>query len=165
MAPRGWSCRAVYGADGSGGIVVFPTGETVPAGWGAGWRLSPDSRVEAVVGDQTSACAGCSSAQACPLFPAAAEDFSNQFGRPCPSTRPPAETVDRLGAGVTAFEDPPGIAGDGLPSGGRYPANGVMTYYRGNPNGSWRATCTLPPDQKDQCTAILDGFLSSYRTR
>src|SRR5262249_59305951 len=33
LAPRSWSCSAMYGADGSGGITVYPTGQSVPSGW------------------------------------------------------------------------------------------------------------------------------------
>ena len=32
LAPRSWSCSAMYGADGSGGITVYPTGQSVPSG-------------------------------------------------------------------------------------------------------------------------------------
>ena len=113
----------------------------------------------------TSACAGCAEGQACPLFISAAKDFRDGFGRPCPTTRPAAENLDHLNAGVVAFEDPPGVAGDGVPSGGRYPANGVMTYYSGNPNGSWLETCTMPPGQKDLCTATLNYFTETYGAR
>ena len=87
------------------------------------------------------------------------------FGRPCPTTHPAAENLDHLSAGVVAFEDPPGVAGDGVPSGGRYPANGVMTYYTGNPNESWLETCTTTPNQKDLCTATINYLVASYGTR
>lgn len=165
LAPRGWTCQALYGADGSGGVAVYPAGQALPPGWGAGWKLSPSSTVRAVIGMETSACAGCTQAQACPLFAAAAKDYTNGFGRPCPQTRPEAETSTHLGAGVMAFEDPPGVAGDGVPSGGRNPAHGVMTYYSDNPSGSWLETCTLTAGEKDLCTATLDYFVASYGTR
>jgi len=75
-----------------------------------------------------------------------------------------AESVEQLGGGVVGFEDPPGVAGDGNPSGGPYPANGVMTYYSGDQNGSWMETCTLPSAEKALCTAVLDNFVSAYGT-
>src|SRR6516225_9063931 len=63
LAPRSWSCSAMYGADGSGGITVYPTGESVPSDWGAGWKISATSPVQAVIGSQTSACFGCTVGQ------------------------------------------------------------------------------------------------------
>jgi hypothetical protein len=55
LAPRGWSCNAMFGADGSGGVALYPPGEHVPADWGAGWRLPAGYPVRAVTGSQTSA--------------------------------------------------------------------------------------------------------------
>jgi hypothetical protein len=162
LAPRGWVCAAGYGADGSGGVAVYPVGQSLPASWAAGWKLSPSSTVSAIVGVETSACQGCTNGQACPLFTSAASAFLTQLGHTCPDVRPPSETVHQIGAGVVGFQDPPGVSGDGLPSGGQGPANGVMTYYPGNPNGSWLETCTLPSSQKDVCTAALNQFLAGY---
>ena len=99
VAPTGWTCRADYGADGSGGIVVVPAGESVPDDWGAGWRLAAGSPVEAVVGSESAACAGCTVGQACPLFSAAAEAFVTEFGARLPRIVPlrRADRTDRLG--------------------------------------------------------------------
>jgi hypothetical protein len=68
---------------------------------------------------------------------------------------------------VTGLADSPtaGVTGDGNPSGGRYAANGVMTYYSGNPDGSWVETCTLPAASKDLCTTTLNYFVASYGDR
>jgi hypothetical protein len=160
VAPVGWQCSAQYGADGSGGVAVYPSGEST-SGSGA---PSASSTVEEVEGIETSACVGCTNAQACPLFTAAASAFQSQFGRPCPGVKPAAETVYPISAGILAFEDPPGTKGDGAPSGGAYPANSVMTYYPNAPRGSWRETCTLPANQKAICTTSLNNFIASYGT-
>jgi len=165
LGPQGWSCTAMYGADGSGGVVVYQPGESVPSNWGAGWKLPADSSVQAIIGSQTSACAGCGEGQACPLFATAAKSFQTNFGRPCPAARPASETTSKVNAGVMAFADPAGVTGDGNPSGGRYPANGVMTYYSGNPDGSWVETCTLPVASKGLCTTTLNYFVASYGDR
>jgi hypothetical protein len=165
VGPKGWSCAASYGADGSGGLVVFPRGERVSPSWAAGWPLARTSTEAAIAGLESSACYSCTLAQACRLFPSAATAWrSAGFGRACPA-RPAAESVVRVGAGIVIFEDPPGIQGDGLPSGGLYPANGVLTYHPGAPDGSWRETCTLPGSAKDECTALLNAFLSWYGQR
>ena len=64
-----------------------------------------------------------------------------------------------------AFTDPPGIKGTGQPSGGQYPANGVMTYHPSAQDGSWQETCTLPASEKDVCTVVLNTFVSWYGQR
>jgi hypothetical protein len=162
IGPRGWTCSALYGADGSGGVVVVPPGEAVPGSWGAGWKLSADSSVEAIIGSETSACQGCTAGQACPLFASAAGAYQSEFGRPCPLSRPPSESVEQIDPGVVGFEDPPGVEGDGNPSGGQYPANGVMTYHPSSQDGSLSETCTLPSSQKLICTSALNAFVGSY---
>ena len=162
LGPKAWTCTAAYGADGSGGVVVSPSGETVPEDWGAGWHPAAGSSAEAIVGSETSACQGCGLDQACPLFSAAAHAYQSQFGRACPRSRPASESVEQLSAGVVGFEDPAGVDGDGSPSGGLDPANGVMTYYPGSDNGSWIETCTLPDAEHTTCTAALNAFTTSY---
>jgi hypothetical protein len=107
---------------------------------------------------------GCAEGRACPLFASAARDFRASFGRRCRAAKPRAQTTARLRAGVIAFADPAGVCGDGDPSGGRYPAHGVMTYHPGDQDGSWTETCTLPPAGKDLCTAALDYFTNPYGT-
>jgi hypothetical protein len=125
VAPSGWVCRADYAADGSGDVSVYPSGETLPAS-----PLSSSSKVEAIVGTQVGGCAGCAMSQACSLFNAAAIDYQSQFTKKCPARSPSAESVVHLGSSVVSFADPPGISGNENPSGGQYPANGVMTYHR-----------------------------------
>lgn len=161
LGPKDWSCEAEYGEDGSGGVVIYPSGESVPQSWGAGWQLPASSTTEAIIGSQTSACQGCGAGQACRLFATAASDFQSDIGQPCP-IRPASESVQPIGAGVVGFLDPPDVTGDGDPSGGLYPANGVMTYYSPNVDGSWVETCTLPGSQHALCTAALNAFVASY---
>lgn len=164
VGPKGWSCAASYGADGSGGVVVYPAGERLPKVWAAGWPLTQASTDAAIAGLESSACYSCTLAQACRLFPTAATAWRGAFGTPCPA-RPAAETVLRLAAGIVSFDDPPGVRGDGLPSGGRYPARGVLTYHPGVPDGSWRETCTVPGSDQDDCGAALAAFVSWYGSR
>jgi hypothetical protein len=150
IAPRGWRCSADYGADGSGGVIAFPPG--------AG-AASP----RAIIGGETSACVGCTLGQACPLFRTAAAEQQSLYGLHCSTPR--GETVVRLGPTVVAFADPPYVKGDGHPSGGPYPANGVMTYVGLRGRGSWIETCTLAPSQHHVCTVILDDFVRRYAAR
>jgi hypothetical protein len=163
VGPQGWSCAAIDAADGSSGIVVYPRGEALPRTWSY-WTAGRGSGARAIVGSQTSACVGCALHQACRLFPAAASALRSAYGESCPA-RPAAERVRLLRAGVAAFTDPPGVAGDGLPSGGRYQASGVMTYHQGSGNGSWLETCTLPASEASYCGAALSAFASWYGGR
>jgi hypothetical protein len=149
IAPRGWRCSAAYGADGSGGIRVWPRG----------------SAAEGINARETSACYGCTTGQACALFPAAAQAYRAAYRSPCPAPRPLNESVYRLSATVVAFEDPPYVRGEGALSGGQFPANGVMTYVPGNGDGSFVETCTLPENVHTTCTAILNDFVARYRNR
>jgi len=157
LGPVGWICSASYGADGGGGIDIYPSGEPVPD-----LQSSASASDEAIVASETSACVGCREGQACPLFATAAADYQSDYGMSCPKSRPAAESVTQLSSGVVAFLDPPNVQGDAFPSGGPYPANGVMTYYSGNENGSWLDTCTLPYSQQALCTAVLNAFIVSY---
>ena len=152
VGPRGWKCSASYGADGSGDVRVFPPSAATP-------------KQEGIVGSETSACYGCTTGQACALFPAAAKAYQSAYQGACPSHRPPRETTYRLSATVVAFEDPPYVKGEGALSGGPFPANGVMTYAPGNNNGSYLETCTLPDNVHTTCTAVLNDFVARYRDR
>ncbi|MHB1717842.1 MAG: hypothetical protein ACYCV5_11015 [Acidimicrobiales bacterium] len=165
VGPCGWFCTASIAADGSEGVVATPPGEVVPARWTSSWGIPVASTDVAVVGIETSACFNCTTGQACPLFPVAISEFASNNGRPCPGTKPPEEIVDTLGSGIVAFQDPAGVAGDGIPSGGAYAANGVMTFHPGNPDGSYLETCTLPSSAKPECTAALNAFVAGYGAR
>lgn len=167
LGPTGWQCQAAYGADGSGGVSVFPPGASAPGG-----QPFTASGGEAIVGTESSACTSCTLGQACPLFSTAAASYAQLGYNPAGCrTRPTAETVDQLSANVVAFQDPPGVAGDGIPSGGPYPANGVMTFYPGaspptvSVTGSWLDTCTLPAATQQLCTTALDLFDSDYGSK
>jgi hypothetical protein len=161
VAPSGWACRAVDAADGSTSIIVSPTTNSIPASGPTGWVLPHGDPTEALAAQETSACFGCTAGQACPLFPEAAQQMRANFGPGC-SVRPVAERVFTINSGIDGFEDPPDVAGTATPSGGAFPADGVMTYYGTNPNGSWTETCTLPPAEHDLCTVSLNHFVAVY---
>lgn len=165
VAPKGWSCAAFYGADGSGGVAVYPHGQTPPGTWTAGWPLASSSATAGVTGLESSTCYTCTLAQACRLFPAAATTLHSYLGRQTCPARPATEKVTTISGGIMGFDDPPGTHGDGVPSGGQNPANGVLTYYPHAADGSWLETCTLPGTDTADCTAILNTFLSWYGQR
>jgi len=162
LAPVGWSCTAAIGADGSSSVQVSPAAQST-LGNGA---LPGGSTAQDVSASQTSACVGCRESLACPLFVSAASAYQSTFHQACPSRRPSSEVVTKVNGHVVEFTDPPGIHGDAAPSGGAYPAMGVMTYLGVQQSpGSWTETCLLPPTNTSMCTAILANFVSSYGRR
>jgi serine/threonine protein kinase len=157
VGPRDWSCTASYGADGNGGVEIYPPGETVPE-----TKLPAGSTIAAIIGREVPACYTCALTQACPLFTVAAAQLSSALGQQCPA-RPAAESVTPDSSGVVSFDDPPGINGDGTPSGGKYQADGVMTFHQGGAGASsWLETCTLPDSDSAACTAALNDFITKY---
>jgi hypothetical protein len=159
LGPRGWACSATYGADGSGGVIVYPRNQAVPQSWAAGWPLSSTSTDQAISGTQTAGSPVQAADQACPFFAVAATTYENDLGRVCLS-RPSSESVQQINAGVVGFEDPPGLQGDGIPSGGQEAANGVATYSPSLP--SYLATCTLPNNRHALCTTVLNEVIALY---
>lgn len=154
--PRGWSCSVVIGGDGSVAISVFPPGR------------STDSPEQVDAASPT--CVACIYGTACPLVPHVAAEI-HYILPPSPCSRPAQETVTWLagspaqtssGYDAVGFVDPPGIKGDGQPSGGAYYARGVLLYAWGGPArvgyGASILTCTLPGSDSDLCAAILTAF-------
>lgn len=72
----------------------------------------------------------------------------------------PAQTSS--GYDAVGFVDPPAVKGDGNPSGGAYPASGVLLYAWGGilraGYGASIITCTLPGSDTDLCAAALNAF-------
>ncbi len=167
MGPSGWDCGVGVGADGSTVVAVFPPAEasSFPAG-----NLFPrpftGSTDQAVVAYTPSACQDCVYGLVCPLIPTA--DAQLGYSQPCP-TPPAAERITWLSGSASipvgptsvdriSFEDPPGVVGDGNPSGGPYPANGVINYRYGPEGSAASLTCTLPTNEHQLCTEILNDF-------
>ena len=162
VAPVGWQCSAQYGADGSGGVTVYPAGEQ-PAPSGAGPATS--GLTEAVSGSETSACVGCTDGQACPYFSAAARTWHQDFPTMGCTSAPAGERVRTVSRTEVSIVDPPGVKGGGTPSGGPDPADALMTYVPGSDDGSWLITCTLPPTDHAMCAASLEAFGGDYANR
>jgi hypothetical protein len=159
IAPAGWRCAANYGADGSGELVVVPPGEAnspFPA------PFTTDARM-GVAAVETSACRGCLYDLICPLLPDPVDAAS--YGA-CGRAKPVEEQVVLPSSSTAFFEDPAGIVGDGAPSGGSSPANGVMIHHPPEPSPGAETgleeTCTLPSLSHADCTAILNDFLVRF---
>ncbi len=159
----GWTCNGNFGADGSGTMVLAPVGTSVAPAAGSPWHLAPSSSLQAIVAQETGASPVQGAALACPLFSAARTATQQNLGRGCAVTSPTQEHVSTLSPSAVAFEDPPGTAGVGFPSGGQNPANGVVLYQpKPTEATAYQATCTLPSTQHDLCTAVLDQFVATF---
>jgi hypothetical protein len=162
LGPRGWICKASYGADGSGGMLLQPAGGAVASGSGSGGHLPATSAVEAIEGYETGASPVQGAALACPVVPAAAVAERADLGKGC-AAHPAAETLLPASANNVAFVDPPGTAGTGSPSGGLDPAAGVVLYMPGGSKASaYLGTCTLPAVSTVVCSSVLHYFVSLY---
>ncbi|KJF17452.1 hypothetical protein [Acidithrix ferrooxidans] len=159
--PKGWGCIASIGADGSGTLEIAPPNQPkVYTG-----ALAASSTVQEISASETSACVGCTLGQACPLFETAAVAYQADFGQSCPTAAPREEGMTSVGSNVVEFTDPPGISGDGSPSGGVNSAIGAMTYNPNTNDGSWAETCVLPASQHAICFAIVSNFVASYGSK
>ena len=86
-------------------------------------------------------------------------------GRPCPST-PATEQIIRDNPVAAEFYDPPGIVGDGAPSGGIYTARGRVIDLPSpgsTSEGAASVTCTLPQSDALVCDVII-GLFAPYGT-
>ncbi|MGO9751911.1 MAG: hypothetical protein ACLP22_10460 [Solirubrobacteraceae bacterium] len=136
VGPPGMACSGLIAQDGGTQLIVWPHSQRQPRQHSSEFGLT-------LVQDP--ACVGCQADDACPFFTA----FARVLGLPCTTGVPTGENVTRVGSRVALFEDPPGVAGDGWPSGGRQPANGVVGIQgslRPGPHerSVYRSTCTLP---------------------
>jgi hypothetical protein len=156
VAPRDWSCIALLAADGSGSIAVYPPDGPPPDAYG-----EPPHIAQGITARTEGGCAGCTAIAVCTLLPDT--PFVQATTTDTCKTSPAHETVTSLGANTVAFEDPAGYAGNGNPSGGPYTANGVAILQQaGDLFEDWITTCTLPDDQHDVCTAVLNEFLTQH---
>lgn len=145
IGPAGMNCSGIVATDGGEQTLVWPRGTRQPGDHTSGKGLS--LRYEP-------ACAGCKTSLQCPFFPALARKLTF----PCRSRIPLGETVVRQNRHLVLFSDPAGLAGDGFPSGGPYPANGFVDVV-GRDQIVYRATCTLPRSEHRLCTTSLNDLL------
>ncbi len=158
----GWTCNGSFGADGSGLLALAPVGTVVPA-TGTSWHLSASSPTQAIVAMESGGSTVQGAALACPLFSAAKAATQQDLGQICAVSSPTQEHVTRISSVAVGFQDPPGVAGVGYPSGGQNPANGVVLYQpKPTEPTAYLATCTLPAAQQDLCTAVVDQFAATF---
>lgn len=148
LGPANMSCAGLVGADGSASVTVWSRRHQRP---------HQHSHGDGLTLQVIPACVGCMAVAACPFFPA----YASRLGFPCTNGIPSGESVSRPSAHVALFEDPPGVAGDGFPSGGPDPANGIDGI-KGRYGQQYGATCTLPQREHAACTVVLNDVLARY---
>ena len=157
LGPKGWTCSAAVGVDGSSSMSITPPGQTVPS-------ASPPPDFQAITASTGGACVGCIATMACAIFPEAWNLFA-QPGMTCPSTIPERERITRPVAQSAVFEDPAGVAGTGDPSGGKFRALGYLVFDPGSNAGGTNAilpsalkiTCTLADTMSRICDETVEG--------
>ena len=158
----GWTCTGNFGADGSGMMALAPVGTTVPTA-GATWQLPASSSTQAIVAMESGGSPVQGAALVCPLFSSARAATLQNLGKSCAAAGVSREHVGRISSVAVGFQDPPGVAGVGFPSGGQNPANGVGLYQpKPSEPTAYLATCTLPASQQDLCTAVLNHFVATF---
>lgn len=146
LAPRGYACKALVGADGGVHMQLAPPGAATSG-------PAIDVEVEG-------ACVGCITAMVCGLFPAA----ELEMGYPCTTVRPKRERVAKLLPTVRAFIDPAGVKGSGAPSGGRLQAIGAVVFVPDRSAFAARVTCTVERSDSALCQPIVADFLTRVGT-
>lgn len=160
LAPKGWPCDGGVSANGSVSISVHNPKSGIFA---SGNAYEPE---EAVTASIPSAGTNGPRFLACTFFAEAAYEIRQQ-GLECNGDAMPlGEQDSRAGVHLYTFEDPPAVHGNGNPSGGKNPANGVVVWCSAIDNHGFvtavTATCTLPEKRHSVCTAILNDFLRRW---
>jgi hypothetical protein len=158
----GWTCNGSFGADGSGMMALLPVGTTLPPNTSTSWHLPASSPIQAITATESGGSTVNGATLACPLFKSAQAATQQNVGKSCPPDSV-QEHVATNSASEVAFQDPAGVAGIGIPSGGQNAANGVMLYLPKTTEATaYLATCTLPASQQDLCTAVLNHFVANF---
>ncbi len=135
LGPRSWHCSGLVAADGNLSLSVLPP-----------YVADVSRQAAALTAFIPTACTGCVAVTACPFFPEARK-INPRVG--CPRI-PARESIERRSAHAVAFDDPPRVRGTGNPSGGPYPAHGVVLF-----NGVIRWTRdAYPAAAQETCTLL-----------
>ena len=154
VGPRGWNCSAIDAADGNEFVFIAPPGTSSSALTSNPYTKDAREGIGATFGV---------SAQLPFEFTCASmPDLGVTSDAEQCHKVPVGEQFTRINHTTADFIDPPGVAGIGTPSGGRYTARGQLRYSpRPIPTMGDEAaevTCTLPASDASLCQTILDYF-------
>lgn len=158
LAPRSWNCAGLEAADGGLSLSVFPAHQPNPLR--ADHLPSNAAGVTAFI-DYTGH--GPGAQLVCTLFPGTRAAGLAAETAGCAASAS-GEVVRRAGADVARFDDPPGVKGVGVPSGGANRAVGAVVYPQLRPEPESvtvaKVTCTAPRATIGLCPSIVDDFVA-----
>jgi hypothetical protein len=142
VGPKGWSCRARYSADGTGGLAISDP-HSIPLG---------DKGATEGVSTSEYLCWQCAVNAACPYLQSAR--LGLRPGEACAAT-PKGEEVRLVSTTLVEFTDPRFVSGLGYPSGGPLAARGTLAYNSllNTTSGEATYSCTLPASLQYVCVA------------
>jgi hypothetical protein len=147
LAPHGWDCHAIVGADGSASMIVAAGSTT-------------DVKQPAITTNFADT-PGTAASLACSLFASASHQLP--AGVRCPVREPRRERTTAVSTHTVDFTDPPDVRGDGRPSGGSDPARGLIVFVAASSDFTgyaFTATCALPAREAAICRTILGDALT-----
>jgi hypothetical protein len=155
LGPIGWQCRASVGADTTTRMAITPPDRTWPTG-----SSTPAPDLPAVTAVGGGSCLTCVARLACALFPEASQLADGA----CAASVPAQEQVRRPFPRTAVFEDPPGVAGTGEPSGGVDRSLGFVVFGSGDgatgaaqvQPTALKVTCSLPESMTAICDEIVE---------
>lgn len=148
IGPADWKCSSTVYVDGGVRIGLSPSGSD-PFDEGANTGITYN---------EVSSCQGCIAAEICAILPNAPVVLQYAgYGTGCDRKKPLQETLTPIGDLSVMFNDPPGITGQGYPSGGELPSLGMLTY--STDRGVQQVTCTVPQDLRLSCPSIVSGSM------
>jgi hypothetical protein len=158
-APKDWRCQAAIGTDGTENMAVYPGNGVNPL------ALHPGNASQGVTLTVVTGCQGCVADMVCALFPDAkiVHEYSD-INTSCTTPNPAAQELSPISPSTVAFKDPPGVRGQGAPSGGRAPAFGIVKLrdvpYSSSNAEAAQVTCAISTEAGDQCSAITSTALA-----
>jgi len=149
LGPRGWACNVLIGADGSGGVNIYPSGSPQPG-------LTSGKPLVSALSD--GACQGCVWSAVCAYVKGAGTQLG-QSGLKC-TPRPKGERVTWLEGSATKGTPPVhDVIATALPT-KPDPFNGVLLYdYVKSEGSASMGYCTLPAAEHQWCSDILNFFV------
>ncbi len=160
LAPRGWKCSALVGADGSAGITVYPQGTTAK------------EATSFVNASTDGGCSGCAASDACTYFANATSQIPDPGQQVCPSVprstwiaylSEPTNTVETAELAVPPYDASPLPGSEGGSPTPQWQW-GVINYVKGSnefntPNQLNGESCAL--SSLSICSTSLQFFLES----
>jgi hypothetical protein len=153
LAPRGWHCNVVVGANGSASFDIYAS-KKEPG-------RSPYANAPQIIAITDGACQTCVADDVCPYF-ANAQNQIGVTGLNCPARKPSSEQVDYVvgnstsSAGIVTTYDP-------ATTKSRYASYGVLRYalVTGSGGQDARESCVLPANSASWCKPITKEFISN----